>query len=51
MKTNTKIHQIDTSAFQIGIAEQKKIDNSFTGKKVNLSEKITEIKLNVKTNK
>lgn len=44
MKTKTKLSQIDTSLFAIKMEEQKKKDNSYTSKQIDLKAKIAEIK-------
>ncbi len=48
MKIKTKLSQIDTKLYQSDIAEQKRIDNGFSGKQINLKEKIANIKLGSK---
>lgn len=48
MKIKTKISQIDTKLYQSDVEEQKKIDNSFSGKQINLKAKIANIKLGLK---
>jgi hypothetical protein len=44
MKTDLKNLKLDTTSSEYNFEEQKRVDNSYTGKQINLLQKIEDIK-------